>query len=135
MLGDRLLRLAHHLFILLLVVVSTLVLSAQVVVDPHFVEFNASPDHDTLFTDGRPLVSSYSMSIYTSGGSTPIDTINLGKPTPVSGIIRVDFIPLLHAAPPTGVNLEARVLAVGPGGTTPSSTSTGFTFQAPGRPG
>ena len=48
MIGDRLLRVAHHAFVILLVVASAIVLSAQTVVDPQYVEFTPSADHNTL---------------------------------------------------------------------------------------
>ena len=55
--------------------------------------------------------------------------MDLGKPTPSGGVIRVDFLPLLHSVPTPGVVFEARVTAVGPGGSTASSLSNGFSFQ------
>ena len=36
MIGERLLRVAHHAFIILVVLASTIVLSAQTVVDPQY---------------------------------------------------------------------------------------------------
>ena len=56
MIGDRCLRVAHHAFILFLVVATAAVLSAQTVVDPLFVEFSPSADHNTNASDGTPLV-------------------------------------------------------------------------------
>ena len=129
MIGDRLLRVAHHAFIILVVVASTIALSAQTVVDPQFVEFTPSPDHNTLATDGTPLVQRYSLSFYPVGSSVAFDTMDLGKPTPSAGIIRVDFLPLRHNVPTPGVTYEARVAAVGPGGSTASTVSNGFSFQ------
>ena len=55
--------------------------------------------------------------------------MDLGKPTPSAGIIRVDFLPLRHNIPTPGVTYEARVAAVGPGGSTASTVSNGFSFQ------
>ena len=130
MIGDRLLRVAHHAFIILLVVASAIALSAQTVVDPRYVEFAPSPDHSTLATDGTPLVQRYSLTVYPVGSSVAFDTMDLGKPTPSAGIIRVDFLPLLHSAPTPGVVFEARVAAIGPGGSTASTVSNGFSFQA-----
>ena len=130
MIGDRCLRVAHHAFILFLVVASAAVLSAQTVVDPRYVEFSPSADHNTNASDGTPLVQRYSLSVYPVGSSVAFDTMDLGKPTPSGGIIRVDFLPLLHIVPTPGVVFEARVTAVGPGGSTASSLSNGFSFQA-----
>ena len=130
MIGDRCLRVAHHAFILLLVVASAAVLSAQPVVDPRYVEFVPSADHNTNASDGTPLVQRYSLSIYNAGSSVAADTMDLGKPTPSGGLIRVDFLPLLHIVPTPGVMFEARVTAVGPGGSTASSLSN--TILVPG---
>jgi hypothetical protein len=131
MLGDRLLRAAHHIFILVLVVGSVIALSAQAVVDPRYVEFNASPDHNTVTSDGTPLVERYSLAIYPVGSSVAFTTVNLGKPSPdTGGVIRVDFLPLLAVLPTPGVNFEARVAAVGPGGSTNSTISNTFSFSS-----
>ena len=136
MAGDRLVRAAHHALIVFLVVGSMLVLSAQAVVDPRYVEFNASANHNTLHTDGSPIVANYVLSIYPQGSSTAFATMNLGKPAPdASSVIRVDFLPLLPTLPTPGVNYEARVTALGPGGATASTASNGFSFTGPCAPG
>ena len=129
MIGDRLLRVAHHAFVILVIVASAIALSAQTVVDPQFAEFAPSPDHNTLATDGTPLVQRYSLTFYPVGSSVAFDTMDLGKPTPSAGIIRVDFLPLRHNVPTPGVTYEARVAAIGPGGSTASTVSNGFSFQ------
>ncbi len=129
MIGDRLIRVAHHAFVILLVVASAIVLSAQTVVDPRYVEFTPSADHNTLASDGTPLVQRYSLSVFPVGSSTATATTDLGKPTPSGGIIRVDLLQFLQTIP-TGIVFEARVTAVGPGGSTASSVSNGFSFQA-----
>ena len=118
MFGDRLIRVAHHAFVLLLVVWSAIALTAQTVVDPRFVEFTPSADHNTLASDGTPIVQRYSLTVFVVGSPSPLDTMDLGKPAPSAGIIRVDFLPLMHTPPPAGVILEARVTAIGPGGST-----------------
>ena len=129
MIGDRFVRVAHHAFIILLVLASVIALSAQTVVDPQFVEFTPSSDHNTLASDGTPLVQRYSLSLFVVGSSVAFDTMDLGKPTPTAGVIRVDFLPLRHSVPTPGVVFEARVTAVGPGGSTASTLSNGFSFQ------
>jgi len=134
MIGERLLRVAHHAFIILVVLASTIVLSAQTVVDPQYVEFTASADHNAVASDGTPLVQRYSLSIFALGSSVAFDTVDLGKPVPSAGVIRVNFIPLLHTQPTPNVVYEARVTAVGPGGSTASSVSNGFSFQATAPP-
>ena len=131
MFGDRLLRVAHHAFVLPLVVASMIVLSAQTVIDPRYVEFAPSADHSRTAADGTPLVQRYSMSLYVAGTSTVFDTLDLGKPTPSNNLIRVDFLPLLNNTPSPNVLFEARVTAVGPGGSTPSTLSNSFSFTAP----
>ena len=129
MIGDRFLRVAHHAFVLLVVVASAIALSAQTVVDPQYVEFTASADHNTLAADGTPLVQRYSLTFYTVGSSVAFDTMDLGKPTPSAGVIRVDFLPLRHTVPTPGVVYESRVAAIGPGGSTASAVSNSFSFQ------
>ena len=100
MIGDRCLRVAHHAFILFLVVATAAVLSAQTVVDPRFVEFSPSANHNTNASDGTPLVQRYSLSVYVVGSSAAFDTMDLGKPTPSGGVIRVDFLPLIISCRP-----------------------------------
>jgi hypothetical protein len=103
-------------------------LHAQTVTDPRFVEFEPSPDHDTV-EDGLNLVTSYVLQIYPFGGSSPIETVDLGKPSPGSGgLIRVDFVSRLSEPLPGGVVYEARAAAVGPGGVAPSDPTNAFTF-------
>jgi hypothetical protein len=136
MFGERLLRILHHALVLLVVVGTTIVLTAQTVVDPRYVEFNPSVDHNATHTDGTPLVQRYSLSIYQTGSSTAVDTMDLGKPAPDgSNIIRVDFRPLLHVQLTPGQMYEARVMSVGPGGTTPSGLTNDFYFQPTCTPG
>lgn len=137
MAGVRLVRAAHHTLVAAFVVAAMLVLSAQAVVDPRYVEFNASTDHSRLGPDGfTPVVASYSLAIFPVGSSTPFATVNLGKPAPNgAGVIRVDFLPLLPVQPTPGVNYEARVSAVGSGGNGESTTSNPFSWAAPCVPG
>ncbi len=129
MIGDRFLRVAHCAFVTVLVVASATTLSAQTVVDPQFVEFAPSADHSTLAPDGTPIVQRYSLTFHPAGSSVVFDTMDLGKPTPSGGIIRVDFLPLRHVVPTPGAIYEARVTAIGPGGSTASTLSNNFTFQ------
>jgi hypothetical protein len=125
MFGDRLVRVLHHAFIVLIVVGSMAALSAQAVLDPRFVEFIASHDHDMLSDSGLPRVSRYTLSIYPVGSSSVLATVDLGKPTPrTDGVIRVDFLPLLPALPAPNVSYEARVTVVGPGGRWPAQYPT-----------
>jgi Viral BACON domain/Putative binding domain, N-terminal len=125
--GDRWLRVAHHCFIGVIVIGAMAALTAQSVVDPRYAEFSPSPEHDTV-TNGVPVVTNYTLSIFNVGSGTPLDTVDLGKPTPVAGVIRVDFLPLLHVSLAPNVIFEARVNAVGPGGAAPSAVSNTFAF-------
>ena len=100
------------------------------VMDPRFVEFNPSPDHSTT-VNGQAVVTRYDLEFYTVGGTQPVRTVNLGKPSPANGIIRVDFTPLLNPWPAPGTTYEGRVAAVGPAGTARSTQSNTFAFSAP----
>ena len=123
------LRVIHHALVVLVVVFSMAYLSAQAIVDPRYVEFSASADHDAVSNEGAPLVTSYSLAIHAPGAVTPLTTVDLGKPDPnASNIIRVDFLPLLEVNLAAGVNYEARVTAIGPGGAASSSPSNQFSF-------
>jgi Viral BACON domain/Putative binding domain, N-terminal len=129
MAGDRLVRVFHPALVALLVVSSVVAVSAQTVVDPRYVEFNASPDHSAVASDGTAIVTRYSLSFHVVGSSTAFTTVDLGKPAPgTGGIIRVDFLPLLTVTLTPGVTFEARVAAVGPGGTGSSPASNTFAF-------
>jgi len=132
MIGGRLLRVIHHALVALVVVSSIALLSAQAVVDPRFVEFTASADHNALTEEGDPIVTSYSLAIHALGSSTPLTTVDLGKPDPdASNVIRVDFLPLLQIVLAPAVNYEARVSARGPGGSGTSTVSNSFSFAPP----
>ena len=105
--------------------------SAQTIVDPQRAEFDPSPDHDAVSSDGTAIVKSYSLVIYQSGTTKALQTINLGKPTPdADGKIRVGFVTLLKPAPTPGVLYVARVGANGPGGTAYSDYSNTFSFSS-----
>ena len=107
---------------------------AQAVVDPTTTEFNPSADHDAL-DDGVPIVSGYDLGFYQIGATQPFQTMSLGKPNPdPDGKIRVVFTGLMGAVPTPGINYEAKVSAVGPGGTATSTASNIFSFSAPPPP-
>jgi hypothetical protein len=104
---------------------------AQAVVDPTTVEFNPSADHDAL-NDGVPIVSSYELGFYQVGATEPFQVMSLGKSDPdPDGKIRVVFTGLMGTVPTPGINYEARVSAVGPGGVGTSDTSNAFSFSEP----
>jgi hypothetical protein len=105
--------------------------SAQTVYDPTTAEFGPSPDHSATSTNGTPLVSYYLLEIFPVGSSQASYSIRLGKPAPGSdGLIRVAFVPLLAKPLTGGINYQARVSAVGPGGATRSQTSNVFASSA-----
>ena len=62
------------------------------ILDPNFVEFNASTDHQAVDGTGGPLVTRYDLEFYLIGASAPFQTANLGKPAPNgSGIISLSL--------------------------------------------
>ena len=103
------------------------VVSAQTV-SPQIVEFDPSADHNTSVS-GVAVVDGYELRFYSLGGTQPLHVIELGKPAPeADGKIRFNFASLLGAWPVGGVVYEARVAAVGPGGSTASAISNQFVF-------
>ena len=101
------------------------------VLNPRFLEFNASADHSTNAPTGEPLVTRYDLEFYNIGAPSPFQTNSLNKPAPNgSGVIRIDLA-TTFAALPTGTTFEARVVAVGPGGIGRSGLSNQFAFTNP----
>ena len=97
--------------------------AAQTVMDATTAEFTASADHNGTAADGTPLLTSYRLDIFPVGSSTPSLTVNLGKPAPgASSLISVRFDTLLPAPLAIGTTYEARVTAIGPGGSPPVVT-------------
>ena len=105
---------------------------AQDIVDARRVEFTPSVDNDVL-SGSTPLVTSYSLDVFVAGGTTPVETVNLGKPAPdVDGMIRVDFVALLTTPLTPGVVYETALSSVGPGGVSvPAARSNTFSFSQP----
>ena len=102
--------------------------SAQSIVDATKVEFTPSTDHNTV-DNGVNVVTSYSLEVYTAGGSTVIHSVSLGKPSPgTDGLIRLDFVSLLPSPLTPGVIYEVLVQAVGPGGSSGGTRSNTFAF-------
>src|SRR5688500_17053968 len=129
-----LIRAARAAIIAFIILASSTVVLAQSIVDPRIAEFDPSPDHNTV-SDGTAVVQSYSLALYVSGTSTPTQTVNLGKPAAdADGKIRVNFVNLLSTPVTAGVTYEARVSAVGPGGSGVSALSKPFAFSAPCAP-
>jgi hypothetical protein len=105
---------------------------APAIIDPRIVEFDPSPDHSALNASGQPRVTRYDLELYLVDGTQPVQVVNLNKPAPQGdGKIRVDFTTLLNPWPAAGTIYEARVAAVGPGGTGRSTESNTFSFSSP----
>jgi len=106
--------------------------AAQSITDARRVEFTPSPDHDAVDPNGVAIVSRYALDVFLSGGTSAIQSADLGKPDPeTDGMIRVDFISLLSSVLTPGVTYEAVVSAVGPGGAAASERSNTFAFSLP----
>lgn len=104
--------------------------SAAQVVNPTVAEFTPSADHSRVAADGREYVTHYELGFYMQGASSPFQVATIGKPTPAAdGQIRVNLATL--AQPSAGIVYQARVSAVGPGGSTPSTASNTFMFAVP----
>jgi all-beta uncharacterized protein len=128
-----------YFFLSVLIVLSVLAMpapaAAQSVVDATTAEFQPSADHSATASDGTPLVNSYLLQIFATGSSIPSYSIDMGKPTPgADGLIRFAFASRLTVPLVGGTIYEARVSAVGPGGSTSSQTSNTFASSAPCAP-
>ncbi len=122
-----------HLAALALSIAFTTLVQAQTV-SPRLVEFDPSADHSRS-VNGVAVVTRYTLRFYAVGSTTQLHSIDLGKPAPQSdGKIRVDFTAKLGTWPADGVVYEARVVAIGPGGSTPSTLSNRFVFPAAAPP-
>lgn len=98
---------------------------------PANVAFTVSPDHSaTVPVTGVALLSSYALQIFKCSDSTQVGSnVDLGKPTPVGSTATVN-----NVVPQTltkDVQYFAKVLAVGPGGSTASAASAPFYFPGP----
>ena len=117
-------------FIVLLSFSSNLTAHAQTVVDPNYVEFTASPDHNVLENNGAPRVTRYDLLLYAAGSTSPLRTVSLGRPQPDSaGTIRLGLGSILNPLPAGGTTYEVRIAAVGTGGSSSSNASNGFSYQ------
>jgi hypothetical protein len=104
----------------------------QSVSNPRIVEFFPSPDHNRVLTGGQSAVTSYAWEVYPAGGSTPAQTIQMGKPAiGTDGLLRYDFSANTGWAV-NGTVYESRIAVAGPQGTARSIISNQFTFGAGG---
>jgi len=109
--------------------------AAQSVIDATTAEFQPSADHNATANDGTPLVNSYLLHIFATGSSIPSYSIDMGKPAPgADGVIRFVFTSRLTVPLVGGTIYEARVSAVGPGGSSASQISNTFASSAPCAP-
>lgn len=107
--------------------------AAQTVINPSFVEFDASADHGRVLPGGPDAVTCYVLELTAAGAPAPSYWIDLGKPTPQSG--RRIRVPVGVAGGwPSGGPFTLRVAAVGPGGTRLSTASNPFVMPGPTLP-
>lgn len=98
------------------------------------VSFGPSADHGLTLSDGTVVVQRYELVLAKSSApSTPVATLDLGKPTPdaTSKLISLANVPL-PATLPSG-EYVGRVTAVGPGGRSIEVVSP--SFPKAGQPG
>ena len=103
------------------------VASAQTVLNPTTVTFTPSADHNAT-VGGVALVTKYELRHYLVGAPSPVQTQDLGKPTPVSGSISAAITSLPFS--PTNEYI-AKVAAVGPTGVGESAASNHYFFAGP----
>lgn len=103
--------------------------SAQTVLNPTKVEFAPSADHDIVI-GGTAIVERYEVRHFIVGASSPVQVENLGKPAPANGIITASITALPFS---TSLQYVARVVAIGPTGEGVSDPSNDYFFV--GRPG
>lgn len=98
--------------------------------NPNAVSFLPSPQHSATLSTGQPAVSRYDLTFFKAGTTERVLTVDLGKPAPqADGVIRVDYTNRIASWPLPGVECDARVSAVGPGGTGSSTPSNTFVYN------
>ena len=112
--------------------------AGQAVTNPGVIEFDASTDHDTI-EQTVPILTSYIVEIYTPTGGSALTSVDIGKPTPVAGVITYTGLRAVYASLPPGTYV-ARVAASGPFGINRSDPSLPFDAavtggRAPAAPG
>jgi hypothetical protein len=84
-----------------------------------------------LLSNGQPVVTRYELTFYQAGTSQAVASVDLGKPSPqADGVIRLDFTSRMTSWPPAGVQVDARVGAIGPDGTAVTNPSNVFVFTS-----
>jgi hypothetical protein len=116
---------------ILLAAAATDVAHAQTAVDPQTIEFIPSSSNSATLADGSSAVTRYDVEIAVAGTTQVLQRVTLGKPAPdPDGMIRANFVKDLITTPVAGTSYDARILTVGPLGTTGSTRSNAFTFSA-----
>lgn len=113
------------LFLLILLLMIPTSAYAQVVINPTKAIFVASADHNVVENE-VPVVTNYELRIYVAGGTVPLRTLNLNKPTPDTNNEITVTISTLVASLPVG-DYFGKVAAKGPGGEAVSEPSNPFT--------
>jgi Putative binding domain, N-terminal/Viral BACON domain len=105
---------------------------AQLVTNPVVAEFIPSVNQNAIGPDGQPLVASYELRFYMIGAAAPFQSGSIGRPaTQSDGKIRVMLASVFFGLPSPGILYEARVAAIGPGGTSISNVSNSFVYSVP----
>lgn len=109
---------------LLVMAVSTTAQAQAPVISPHFVDFTASPDHSATKLDGTPVLTRYDMTaVAMTAQGALIWTQDLGKPAPnAANVCTVPFPAVLPITPE--VLYTAKIVAIGPDGTSPPSVAS-----------
>lgn len=81
------------------------------VVNPTIVRFGPSPDHEVVL-NGQSVLTGYKVDVVVVAGGAVIQTFDIGKPSPVSGVI--DASPAFSSIP-NGIYV-VDVYPYGPGG-------------------
>ena len=101
--SSRFQRVISPILFLLFLASTSSIASAQTL-DPGTVEFDPSADHNSILSNGKPVVDRYDLAFYYLGASQPFQTASLGKPSPESdGKIRVNFLGSLTPWPLPGI--------------------------------
>jgi hypothetical protein len=98
--------------------------------NPNVISFQPSPQHSSTLASGQPAVTGYELGFFRAGSTERVLSVDLGKPAPQSdGLIRVDYTTRITSWPLIGEDAQARVTAIGPGGTGTSTVSNTFTYN------
>ncbi len=103
---------------------------AQAAFAPRLIEFLPA-SRDAAVTADAGAISRYDLEIVPAGSDAPLQRVKLGLPAvSPDGLMRLDVAARLTVVPVAGLAYTARILSVGPTGTTASAASNAFTFTA-----